>query len=175
MSNINLNESIHNIINELGSMMQEFESLKETFIDCPELEGVAPESFKQIVSGLGDDWAGKIDKCMEDWESILHSEKANIEFNNPVSRYTCVEASTANITENDADLLKKDDCPVSAIDTHYGYIIYLVKSLEEKDIEEYGLSKDFIRLFVAARETGARMLNVDCDAMPVEGAVKHDW
>lgn len=93
--------------------------------------------------------------------------------------FSCFEVSTAHITENDDNIMNRDDCPVSAYKYEYGYFVYTgAGSYTEEDFRAFakaGLSEAFIALVRLALKNGCKFLCLDCDGFVYDDLPKFDW
>jgi hypothetical protein len=93
--------------------------------------------------------------------------------------FKCFEASTGHITKNDADLLKKDDCPVVVYDYEYGYFVYVggdrLCNTDKENILKYGFSKEFYNLLKLAAKNDCKHLALDCDGFVYADLPTFDW
>jgi len=86
--------------------------------------------------------------------------------------------STAHITCYDNYLLNLGyQLPIIRYTYEYGYYIHIPEHLEhrEKDILEYGLSKEFYSLMLLAKKNDCHFLNLDADGLIFDPLPEFDW
>lgn len=90
--------------------------------------------------------------------------------------FSCVDASTGHITEQDNELLQKDDLPGLIVYPYdYGFFVYLSEDETKESILSSGFSGGFVYLFEQARDTGAKFLNLDCDGPIYPELPQFNW
>ncbi len=96
-----------------------------------------------------------------------------------------LDISTGHITENDNDLLGKEDCPVVAYpygpeEDQYGYLVCVKMDEEAFQTEvilskEYGFSESFIKIYKAAHAHGIEYVRFDRDGVEYEDIPIYNW
>ena len=90
-------------------------------------------------------------------------------------KYEVVVFSTGHIQEHDTHLLDSGNTCVVAYPYEYGYFVHLSEEVTEDALARDGFSFSFIRVYVDAREAGAKYLQLDRDGAEYDDYRKFDW
>ena len=78
--------------------------------------------------------------------------------------------STAHISEETANHLKRNGLFVPCYEFEYGFFVFV-----QEGIEDANLPQDLKNCLILAKEHGCSWLQLDCDGDYVEGLEKYDW
>jgi len=89
------------------------------------------------------------------------------------------EASTGHITKRDAELLDKDDCPLTVYKYEYGWFVYTggdwFTKKDKENILAYGHSEAIYNLLVLASKNECKFLALDADGFVYADLPTFDW